>query len=74
MDKDISQRKSLAIASIKNLKYIICNQKLSITIKTCVFNCYVASIFLYNSELWTLTETPKKESIDSIKTKRSPSQ
>ena len=47
-DKDISRRASLAIVSIKNLKHIFCNRKLAI--KTCVFNCYVARIFLYNSE------------------------
>ena len=53
------------IASTRNLKYIFCNQKLSITVKTRVFNCYVESIVLYNSELWTLTETKKKQSIQS---------
>ena len=38
-DKGSSRRKSLAKASMKNLKYIFCNPKLSIAIKTRVFNC-----------------------------------
>ena len=62
---DISQIKSVVIALIRNLKYIFCNQKLSITVKTRVFSCYVESIVLYNSELWTLTETKKKQLIQS---------
>ena len=64
-DKDIYRRKCLAIASINNMKYIFCNQKLNVNIKTRVFNCYVSSIFLYNSELWTLTKT-KEKLIDSF--------
>ena len=44
-DKDISRRKCLAIAWMENFKYIFFNQILPITIKTRVFNCYVASIF-----------------------------
>ena len=64
-DKDITRRKSLAIASINNLKYIFYNQKLNINIKTRVFNCYVSSVFLYNSELWTLTKS-KEKCIDSF--------
>ena len=59
-DKDISRRKSLEMASVNNLKYTFCNQKLSVTLILVYLIVYVASIFLYNSELWTLTETKKK--------------
>ena len=52
------------IASTRNLKYIFYNQKLSITLKTCVFNSYVVGTFLYNSELCRLTET-KERATDS---------
>ena len=38
-DKGSSRRKFLVTASIKNLKYIFCNRKLSIAVKTRVFNC-----------------------------------
>ena len=51
LDTFISLKKYLAIALIRNLKYVFYNRKLSITIKTHVFNFYVASTFLCNSEL-----------------------
>ena len=36
-------------------------KKLSVKIKCRLFNTYVASIFLYNSEIWTLTESLEKQ-------------
>ena len=53
---DIKRRKSLAIRSINKMTNIFYG-KLSISIKLRTFDCYVRSIFLYNSELWTLTTT-----------------
>ena len=40
---------------MKNIFY----GKLPLAIKLRAFECYVSSIFLYNSELWTLTEKSK---------------
>ena len=53
---DIKRRKGLAISTINNMKHIFYG-KLSITIKLRAFNCYVESMFLYNSELWIATTT-----------------
>ena len=64
-ENDIKRRKGLAIAAINTLKYIFNSSKLNIKTKLRVFNCYISSIFLYNSELWTLTKT-KENQIDSF--------
>ena len=61
---DINRRKTLAITSIANMKSIF-QTKVSLKIKIRAFDCYVGSIFLYNSELWTLTKTLENE-IDSF--------
>ena len=63
-DYDIDRRKSLAVAAVNNLKSIF-QGKNSLEIKLRSFECYVSSIFLYNSELWTLTES-LSHSIDSF--------
>ena len=41
------------------------HKRIGLDLKIRTFNVYSASIFLYNSELWTLTETLEKE-IDSF--------
>ena len=61
---DITRRKSLAMSAIENMKSIF-NGKVSLSVKLRAFECYVAAIFLYNSELWTLTSTLEK-AIDSF--------
>ena len=35
--------------------------KISLSTRIRAFNAYVASIFLYNSELWTLTKNKEKK-------------
>ena len=55
-EKDINRRKILAIDAYKTLSKILNGHKNSLTIKLRAFNAYVASIFLYNSEIWTLTK------------------
>ena len=62
--EDFHRRKGLAVGCIANLKHIFC-RKVSIEVKLRAFNCYVASIFLYNSELWTITKKLENE-IDSF--------
>ena len=63
-DKDIVRRKGLASHAIKEKKDILYGKQ-DFRTKLRVFNCYVSAVFLYNSELWTLTET-KFKSIDSF--------
>ena len=55
--KDINRRKILAIDAFKTLNKIFDSRKISNAVKIRTFNAYVASVFLYNSELWTLTKT-----------------
>ena len=55
-EKDINRRKILAIDAYKTFNSIFSSKKNSIKIKLRTFNAYVASVFLYNSELWTLTK------------------
>jgi hypothetical protein len=46
------------------MKDIFKNKRLNVTIKVRAFNAYITSIFLYNSEIWTLTKT-EELSIDA---------
>ena len=55
-EKDINRRKILAIDAFKTLHNIFDSRKISNAVKIRTFNAYVASVFLYNSELWTLTK------------------
>ena len=64
-ENDIKRRKGLAVDALHKLAYIFKNKKLSINIKMRTFDSYISSIFLYNSELWTLT-TKREESINSF--------
>ena len=57
-ENDIQRRKGLAVAAINTMKNMFYG-KVLFSIKLRAFNCYVSSIFLYNCELWTLTETTK---------------
>ena len=60
-DEDINRRKGLAINCLKPMKKYFTNKKLTIKTKTKLFNTYVGSIFLFNSELWTLKKTDEKK-------------
>ena len=55
-EEDINRRKSLAIHTFNQLKHVFNSDKTSINIKMRIFQAYVCSVFLYNSELWTLTK------------------
>ena len=46
----------MAIATYNKMKNIIENRKTSIPTKKRIFKCYIESILLYNSELWTMTK------------------
>ena len=56
-EKDINRRKILAIDAFKTLNKNFDSRKISNAVKIRTSNAYVASVFLYNSELWTLTKT-----------------
>ena len=62
---DIERRKTLALNSLQHFEHIYKSKRISIKLKIRTFNIYTASIFLFNSELWTLTET-LQDSIDSF--------
>ena len=62
---DIKRRKNLALDALRNMKSTFENKKLSIKTKARIFNTYIASIFLYNAELWTLN-TDEENKIDSF--------
>ena len=53
---DIARRKGLAIDAMKKLRKAFNSKNISIAIKMRLFNTYIGSIFLYNSELWTVTK------------------
>ena len=55
-EADIKRRKSLCMMAYAKCKPIFFNKKLSRKTKFRVFDTYVSSVFLYNSELWTLTK------------------
>ena len=62
---DINRRKLLTIDSMKSFQDIYKSKRISTALKVRTFNAYSASVFLYNSELWTLTDTLEKK-IDSF--------
>ena len=49
---DIKRRQGLAIDTFNNFKHIMESKKVSTKTKMRVFQAFVNSIFLYNSELW----------------------
>lgn len=53
--KDIERRKALTINTMKQLKPLFKNHRMNEKLKLRTFQAYVNSIFLYNSELWTIT-------------------
>ncbi len=55
-EQDIKRRKSLAISTYNKMKNILENRKTSIPTKKRIFKCYIESVLLYNSELWTMTK------------------
>ena len=55
-NEDIQRRKQLACAAFQNKKESITSDRLSLEVRIRNFNAYVAPVFLYNCELWALTE------------------
>jgi len=63
--EDIKRRKQLANIAFIQYKPILTNKKIELKTRIRIFNAYITSIFLYNSEIWTLTKTLEKQ-IDSF--------
>ena len=60
-EQDTKRRKSLAISRYNTMTYIIENRRTSrITIGR-IFKIYVESVFLYNSELWSMNKKLEDE-------------
>ena len=55
-EENINRRKVSVIGAYRTIQSIFRSKKISTRIKSRTFNAYVASVFLYNSELWTLAE------------------
>ena len=60
-EEDIKRRKALAIATYNKLKNILENKSTSMKTKIRILKVCTESVFLYNSELWTLTKLLVKE-------------
>ena len=54
---DIKRRKRLAREAMDKIKYISRDRRLDIDIKMRAFNACTSSVFLYNSETWTVNKT-----------------
>ena len=57
-------RKRLAREAMDKIKFISKDRRLDIDIKMRAFNAYTSSVFLYNSETWTVNKTTA-DSLDS---------
>ena len=63
--KEIKRRKVLAINAANKLKHLFLNKDVTISVKTILFKSYITPIFLYNSDLWTLTNNMQRK-VDSF--------
>jgi len=59
--EDINRRKQLAMASYIKYKDTLQSNKLSLKLRCRLFKVYIDSIFLYNSETWTLSKKLNEE-------------
>ncbi len=62
-EEDIKRRKGLAIGTYNKMRHVIENKSTKKITKSRILKTYVESIFLYNSETWTLTKN-MEDSID----------
>ena len=68
LNHQITKLNAQIIASYNDLKYILESKKLSLDIKIRLFNNHIESVFLYNSELWTMTKKLEETGCISKKT------
>ena len=63
--EDIKRRKRMANDAMQEIKHITKDKRLPTETKMRAFNAYTSSLFLYNSETWTVSKTTA-DSIDSF--------
>ena len=68
-EEDIRRRKGITIGVYKQLDHIFKSRKIGNELKIRSFKTYICSVFLYNSELWTLTKK-LEEDIDIFQRKQ----
>ena len=68
-DEKWKKCKYLLLDAFKTMENISRTKKISEKIIICIFKTYLESVFLYNSELWTLTSTLEKQN-DSFQRKQ----
>jgi hypothetical protein len=56
-EEDIKRRKQLAMAAFTQHKPALSSKHIALKTRLRIMNAYVSSIFMYNSETWTLTKT-----------------
>jgi hypothetical protein len=59
--KDIARRQQLSMVSYTKYCKMLTSKRLPLYSRMRLFNAYVTSIFMYNSELWTLTKKLENE-------------
>ncbi len=59
-ESDFLRRKRLASASYQQHKTKLESSKISLDVRIRLFNAYISSIFLYNTEMWSLNITLEK--------------
>ena len=62
---DIKRRKVPPISAVNKLKHLFLNKDVTINVKSKLFKSYITSIFLYNYELWALTNNVRRK-LDSF--------
>ena len=55
-EKDITHRKQLVMVTFHKYKSKLKSKKIALNTRLKMFKIYIASVFLYNSEIWTLTK------------------
>ena len=60
-EEDIKHRKQMTMTVFHKMQSKLQSKKISFTIRMKLFRTYITSVFLYNSELWTLTKKLENE-------------
>ena len=55
-EEDIKRRKQLSMTSYNQHKNLLNSKKIKLTTRMRIFEAYITSIFLYNSEVWSLNK------------------
>ena len=60
-ETDIKRRKNLTCIAFNKYRMTLTCRNLPLYLRLGIFDAYVTSIFMYNSELWTLTKSQEKK-------------